>query len=159
MMRWPAAEIDWEARSPPWRDPACPEDGESVSTLEESATRLRYLRPLSGSSVIIFVLDHGAHGEILGLQQVRRGRNLYRLGDLSDFKREVQTDGLLHLDLDAVGGSDTETRVLHLDVVNAGWDGGERVVAVTRGHGAAEAFVAIFTRVTLAPATAALRRP
>ena len=52
MMRCPPAEIDWLARSPPWREPACPEDGESVLTFGESATRFRYSRPLSGSSTI-----------------------------------------------------------------------------------------------------------
>ena len=42
MMRWPAAEIDWLARSPPCRDPAWPADGESVFVFGESATRFRY---------------------------------------------------------------------------------------------------------------------
>ncbi len=52
MMRWPPAEIDWLARSPPWREPACPDEGDNVLVFGERATRFRYPRPFSGSSVI-----------------------------------------------------------------------------------------------------------
>jgi hypothetical protein len=50
-MRWPPAEMDCAARSPPRRAPACPAAGESTLTLGEIATRFRYCLPFSGSSV------------------------------------------------------------------------------------------------------------
>src|SRR5215470_5692606 len=49
----PPVDMDWVARSPPCRVLACPANGERVFVLGAIATRFRYCRPFSGSSVMI----------------------------------------------------------------------------------------------------------
>ncbi len=93
------------------------------------------MRPVERQFRNHLVLDHGSHRQVLGLQHVRRSRYLDRLGDLSHFKCQVLTNGLLHLHFNVAGGSYPEARVFHFDVVDTGRHRGERVIAVTGGHG------------------------
>ena len=53
--------------------------------------------------------------------------------NLADLEREIQTDGLLHLDFDGGTGHGPESRMFNFDVVDAGRDRGESVKSFARG--------------------------
>ena len=62
--------MDCAARSPPSRAPACPAAGESTLTLGAMATRFRYCRPFSGSSVTTLFSMTGTERGALVLSRV-----------------------------------------------------------------------------------------
>src|SRR5258708_3383993 len=118
MMRWPAAEIDWLARSPPWREPACPADGESVFThLRRKGDQVEVLASIQRKLGDILAFDDGAHGAVLRLKQIGRSCNLDGFGNLADLEGEVQADGLLNLHFNIGAGLGLESGVLGFQVV------------------------------------------
>ena len=132
-MRCPATAIDWPARSPPWRDPACPAEGEMVVTLGESDDQLQVVAAVQRQFDNPLVLDHGAHRGVLRLQLGGGPDHLDGFGDLSEGKREIEAHGLLHLHFHLVAGRALEAGFLHADVIGSRLQGREGIDACVRG--------------------------
>ena len=147
--------MDWLARSPPSREPACPDAGASVLAFADKRDQVQVAAPVERQFGDALVLDDGAESRVLGLQEVGRGRYLDRFADLSDLQRDVEPYRLLHLDLDVAAGDGFETGMLGFEFVESGSERREGVVAGLRTDGAADALVLMLVSVTAAPATAA----
>src|SRR5947209_2579439 len=79
------------------------------------------------------VLDHGADGCSLGLEQVKRSGNFDRLANLAQLESDVETQYLLYLDFESFSGARPETPKFRSQPVKARRDGGKGVVTRPRG--------------------------
>ena len=87
--------------------------------------------------VDLLVVDDGAQRGALGVEQLLGPGHLHLLGNLAQLQPEVQTGALVHLDAKLPGGVPPESGHLDGDVVTAGTQPRQAVVAGLVGDGVA----------------------
>lgn len=121
-------------------------------TFRVSAHQLQIVAPIQRQFHNSFVVNHGPHCHVFGLQLNGTRVHHHGLRKLSDLQREIEPDRLLHLYLYSRALDGLESLMFSPNVVHPRSQRRKRVVSRAVAHRFSRTLVAAFVSETLPPA-------